>query len=118
MTKATNTPTTKPFPNVGLLLGPAEPPLNDRCYTLRVGAVNVLVDPTNKGKPGDLVVLWPKKKAPVVVRRLARVAPFAGDADGPAPMADRYYFADPETDVMFDVAVNKTASIHKVVGTL
>ncbi len=33
MTKATNTPTTKPFPNVGLLLGPAEPPLNDRCYT-------------------------------------------------------------------------------------
>ncbi len=86
-----------------------------RCYTLRVDDHEVLVDPTDKGKPGDIVVLWPKKKAPVVCRRLARVAPFPGDADGPAPLSDRYYFADLRTGHMFDVPLNKTAAIHKVV---
>ncbi len=88
-----------------------------RCYTLRIDSHEVLVDPTDKDKPGDIVVLWPKKKAPVVCRRLARVAPFPGDADRPSPLSDRYYFADPETDVMFDVPLNKTAAIHKVVDT-
>ncbi len=86
------------------------------CYILRLDAHEVLVDPTDKGKPGDVVVLWPKKKAPVVCRRLARVVPYPGEADGPSPLSDRYYFADPETDVMFDVPLNKTAAIHKVVG--
>ncbi len=89
-----------------------------RCYTLRLDAHEVLVDPTNKGKPGDVVVLWPKKKAPVVCRRLARVAPFPGDADGPAPLSDRYYFADLENGQMFDVVISKVAAIHKVVGDL
>ncbi len=78
----------------------------------------MLVDPTDKGKPGDVVVLWPKKKAPVVCQRLARVVPYPGEADGPAPLSDRYYFADLETGHMIDVAINKTAAIHKVVGNL
>ena len=85
-----------------------------RCYMLRLDVHQVLVDPTNKGKLGDVVVLWPKK-TPVVCRRLARVAPFPGEADRPAPLAERYYFADPETDAMFDVPLDKTAAIHKVV---
>ena len=85
-----------------------------RCYTLRLDVHVVLVDPTNKGKLGDVVVLWPKK-TPVVCRQLARVAPFPGDAHRPAPLADSYYFGDPETDAMFDVPLNKTAAIHKVV---
>ncbi len=85
------------------------------CYTLRIDSHEVLVDPTDKGKPGDVVVLWPKKKAPVVCRRLARVVPYPGEADGPSVLSDRCYFADLETAVMFDVPLNKTAAIHKVV---
>ncbi len=38
------------------------------CYTLRLNGHEVLVDAGNKGKPGDTVVLWPKKKCPVIVR--------------------------------------------------
>ncbi len=71
-----------------------------------------------QGNPGDLVVLWPKRKAPVVTRKLARVAPYAGGSDRPAPMADRYYFADLETGALFDIALNKVAAIHKVLGDL
>ncbi len=48
-----------------------------RVYTLRTNGHEVLVDAGNKGKPGDTVVLWPKKKAPVVCRKLARVAPYS-----------------------------------------
>ena len=120
MAKATNTLTTNrpPRPNVGLLLDPANGSGNGRCYTLQLDDNQVLVDPTNKGKPGDVVVLWPKRKAPVVTRKLARIEPCAGDADRPAPMADRYYFADLETGALFDIALNKVAAIHKVLGDL
>ena len=72
----------QPLPTVGLIK-------SGRCYILRLDAHEVLVDPTNKGKPGDVVVLWPKMKAPVVCRRLARVVPYPGEADGPAPLSDR-----------------------------
>ncbi len=101
----------QPLPTVGLIK-------SGRCYILRLDAHEVLVDPTNKGKPGDVVVLWPKKKAPVVCRRLARVVPYPGEADGPAPLSDRYYFAELENGQMFDVPLNKTAAILKVVGDL
>ncbi len=101
----------KSLPTVGLIK-------SGRCYILRLDAHEVLVDPTDKGTPGDVVVLWPKKKAPVVCRRLARVVPYPGESDGPAPLSDRYYFADLETGAMFDIALNKTAAIHKVVGDL
>ncbi len=101
----------QPLPTVGLIK-------SGRCYTLRIDSQEVLVDPTDKGKPGDVVVLWPKKKAPVVCRRLARVVPYPGEADGPSPLSDRYYFAELENGQMFDVALNKTAAIHKVVGDL
>ncbi len=36
----------------------------------------------------------------------------------PAPLSARYYFAELGTGHMFDVALNKTAAIHKVVGDL
>jgi len=98
----------QPLPTVGL----TKP---GRCYTLRLDAHEVLVDPTNKGKPGDVVVLWPKKKALVVCRRLARVVPYPGESDGPSPLSDCYYFADLKNGQMFDVPLNKTAAIHKVV---
>ena len=111
MATAINTIQSQSLPTVGL----TRP---GRCYTLRIDELEVLVDPTDKGKPGDIVVLWPKKKAPVVCRRLARVVPYPGEADGPSVLSDRYYFADLETGAMFDVAINKTAAIHKVVGNL
>ncbi len=98
----------QPLPTVGLIK-------SGRCYILRLDAHQVLVDPTNRGKPGEVVVLWPKKKAPVVCRRLTRVVPYPGEADRPAPLSDRYYFADVENWQMFDVPLNKTAAIHKVV---
>ncbi len=108
MATAIHTIQSQSLPTVGL----TKP---GRCYTLRIDSREVLVDPTNKGKPGDVVVLWPKKKTPVVSRRLARVVPYPGEADGPAPLSDRYYFADLENGQMFDVPQNKTAAIHKVV---
>ncbi len=91
------------------------------CYTLRLNGHEVLVDASNKGKPGDVVVLWPKKKCPVIVRRLARTSPYPGEAVGPAGVAmlsDRFYYAVPGTGSMFDVAFKKVAAIHKVVGDL
>ncbi len=109
----TTNPSASSLPRVVPLSGPS-----GRCYTLRLNGHEVLVDASNKGKPGDVVVLWPKKKAPVVYRRLARVVPYPGEADGPAPLSDRYYFAELENGQMFDVPLNKTAAIHKVVGDL
>ena len=113
----TNLPS-QPLPTVALVLGPPDKPADGRCYTLRLNGYEVLVDARDKGKPGDIVVLWPKKKGPVVTRRLARVAPYPGDADRPDPRADRYYFADLAEGYTFNVALNKVAAIHKVVGDL
>ncbi len=109
----TTNPSASSLPRVVPLSGP-----RGRCYTLRLNGHEVLVDAGNKGKPGDVVVLWPKKKAPVVCRRLARVVPYPDDADGPAPLSDRYYFVDLENGQIFDVPLNKVAVIHKVVGDL
>ncbi len=108
MATAIHTIQSQSLPTVGLIK-------SGRCYILRLDAHEVLVDPTDKGKPGNVVVLWPKKKAPVVCRRLARVGPYPGEAYGASPLSDRYYFADLENGQMFDVALNKTAAIHKVV---
>ncbi len=86
-----------------------------RVYTQRTNGHEVLVDAGTKGKPRDTVVLWPKKKAPVVCRKLARVAPYPGESAGPAPLSDRFYFADLRSGHMFDMSLNKVAAIHKVV---
>ena len=89
-----------------------------RVYTLRTNGHEVLVDAGNKGKPGDTVVLWPKKKAPVVCRKLARVAPYPGESAGPAALSDRFYFADLRSGHMFNMSLNRVAAIHKVVDVL
>ncbi len=109
---STNPSSSSP-PRVVPLSGPS-----GRCYTLRLNGHEVLVDAGNKGKPGDTVVLWPKKKCPVIVRRLARYTEYPGESATPAPLSARYYFAELGTGHMFDVALNKTAAIHKVVGDL
>ena len=43
---------------------------------------------------------------------------YPGEADGPSPLSDRYYFSNLENGQMFDIALNKTAAIHRVVGDL
>ncbi len=112
----TTNPSASSLPRVVPLSGPS-----GCCYTLRLNGHEVLVDAGNKGKPGDVVVLWPKKKCPVIVRRLARTSPYPGEAVGPAGVAmlsDRFYYAVPGTGSMFDVAFKKVAAVHKVVGDL
>ena len=89
-----------------------------RVYVLRLNGREVLVDAGDKGKPGDTVILWPKKKCPVMVRRLARCCPYPGEADQPAPASERYYFAKLGTGEMFDLSISKTGAIHRVVGDL
>ena len=101
------------LPNV-VPVSASEP--GDRCYTLQLNGHEVLVNAGDKGKPGDTVVLWPKRKCPVIVRRLARYNAYPGEAAGPAPLSARYYFAELGTGQMFDVPISKTAAIHKVVG--
>ncbi len=54
----------------------------------------------------------------MIVRRLARYTEYPGESAAPAPLSARYYFAELGTDHMFDVALCKTAAIHKVVGDL
>ncbi len=112
----TTNPSASSLPRVVPLSGPS-----GCCYTLRLNGHEVLVDAGNKGKPGDTVVMWPKKKCPVIVRRLARTSPYPGEAVGPAGIAmlsNRFYYAVPGTGSMFDVAFKKVAAIHKVVGDL
>ncbi len=49
---------------------------------------------------------------------MARYTEYPGESATPAPLSARYYFAELGTGHMFDVALNKTAAIHKVVGDL
>ncbi len=86
-------------------------------YVLRANGHEVLVDPANRGKPGDLVVLWPKRKPPAIVRRLARAISYPGEVHEPAPASQRYYFATVGGE-MIDVPINKVAQIHKIIGYL
>ena len=49
------------------------------CYGLQMDSERAVVDPRKKGEPGDIVVVWPRKKGPIVTRRLARCAPYNTD---------------------------------------
>ena len=92
-----------------------------RRYVLRTMGMEIEVDARDKGRPGDTVVLWPKKRCPVVVRRLGQVAPYPGEAAyhlGSALASDRFFFTDPETGHTFDMEFKKLAAIHKVIGGL
>ncbi len=49
---------------------------------------------------------------------VAQHTEYPGESAAPAPLSARDYFAELGTGHMFDVALNKTAAIHKVVGDL
>ena len=73
----------------------------DGCYTLRVDDARLVVDPSRKGEPGDIVVVWPRKKGPMVARRLARCAPY-----------DTFYFRSLSAGDVFELPCNKVCAIH------
>ncbi len=75
------------------------------CYVLQTATERLVVDPRQKGEPGDLVVVWRKKQGPMVTRRLARRSPF-----------NTYYFCDLGTGDVFELPCNKVSAIHAVVG--
>ncbi len=33
------------------------------CYKLQIDGHRMVVDPSKKGEPGDIVVVWPRKRA-------------------------------------------------------
>ena len=76
-----------------------------RHYTLQAGGRRLVVDPRKKGEPGDIVVVWPRKKGPVVARRLARCAPY-----------NTFHFRALDTAHTFELPCNKVVAIHKVDG--
>ncbi len=73
------------------------------CYALQTATERLVVDPSQKGGPGDLVVVWRKKRGPVVTRRLARHAPF-----------NTYHFCDLNTGDVIELPCNKVSAIHAV----
>ena len=76
------------------------------CYTLQMmDGHRMLVDPSKKGEPGDIVVVWPRKRGPVITRRLARCAPY-----------NTFYFRGLDTGDVFELPCNKVSAIHAVVG--
>ena len=72
-------------------------------YLVTIGNRQVMADPRDKGEPGDMVIVWPKKRAPMVLRRLARCEPY-GD----------FYFATMAEQVV-KVPCSKVTAIHRVV---
>ena len=82
----------------------ALPRPND-CYALQVGDLHLVVDPSKKGEPGDIVVVWPRKKGPMVARRLARCAPY-----------DTFHFRSLSTGDVFEMRCNKVCAIHALAG--
>ena len=77
---------------------------NNAPYHVHLDGKQVCADPRDKGEPGDTVVVWPKKRGPLVLRRLARY-----EAD------NSFYFATADEEVV-SVPSNKVAAIHKVVA--
>ena len=54
---------------------------------------------------GDIVVVWPRKKGPLVARRLARCAPY-----------DTFHFRTLGRGDVFELPCNKVCAIHALAG--
>ena len=74
-------------------------------YTLRVNGHELIANGSDKGEPGDTVVVWPVKGGPRIMRRLARCAPYRD-----------FYFASLNNGRTVAVPVNKVRLIHAVIG--
>ncbi len=67
----------------------------------------MVVDPSKKGEPGDIVVVWPRKKGPMVARHMARCAPY-----------DAFHFRALGTGDVFELRCNKVSAIHALAADL
>ena len=111
MSQANSNHTIAPAPATHLFAGAVffnaadEAQEGGHCYALQTATERLLVDPRQKGEPGDLVVVWPKKRGPLVTRRLARCAPY-----------NTFHFRSLDTSDVFELPCNKVSAIHAVVG--
>ncbi len=113
MSQANSEHTIAPAPETHLFAGTVffdvadEAREGGHCYALLTATERLVVDPRQKGEPGDLVVVWRKKRGPVLTRRLARRAPF-----------NTYHFRDLKTGDVFELPCNKVSAIHAVAGRM
>ncbi len=77
-------------------------------YLVTIGNRWLMADPSDKGDPGEMVIVWPRKRAPMVLRRLARYETH--------DVQDTFYFATAGEQVVA-VACNKVTAIHRVVAS-
>ena len=77
-------------------------------YALIVDGRQVFADPREKGEPGDIVVVWPKKRGPRLARKLAR-----HEIDD-----SLYFFAMLDSGTLVSVPHNKVTAIHRVVDPI
>ena len=77
----------------------------DGYYELRAGDTYLIVNPRRKGEPGDIVVVWPRKRGPMLARRLARCAPY-----------DTFHFRSLSRGNVFELPCNKVCAIHALAG--
>ena len=74
-------------------------------YALILDGRQVLADPREKGEPGDIVVVWPKKRGPRLARKLAR-----NEIDD-----SLYFFTMLDSGALVSVPHNKVTALHRVV---
>lgn len=74
-------------------------------YVLQAGNFRVVADPRKHGKPGDIVVVWPRKKGPIITRRLARCFPYG-----------TFYFRSLDDGCVFELRRDRVSAIHAVRG--
>ena len=79
---------------------------NNAPYLVHLDGQQICADPRDKGEPGDIVVVWPRKRGPRLARKLAR------HADG-----NSYWFADLADDQVVEIPNNKVTAVHKVVAS-
>ncbi len=74
-------------------------------YALVIDGQQIFADPRRKGEPGDLVVVWPKKRNPRLARKLA-----CHETDGRL-----YYLLMLDNSALVSVPHNRVVAIHRVV---
>ena len=72
-------------------------------YTVTIGDQVVRTDARANVHPGDLAIVWPKRRGPALLRKLAKRSPFRD-----------YYFATAAGDTIA-VPIAKVVAIHRVV---
>ena len=81
------TPATCPLAGTVLFDTSDEDQEGGRCHALQTATERLVVDPSKKGDPGNLVVVWRKRRGPLITRR-PRLLPVAGNGRGMDSLAE------------------------------